>query len=55
MSGVVLVLTTALTILVAVNLTLILTLSRAFDGAATINDSPLREGVPSALLRSDAP
>lgn len=45
-----LVLTSALTILVALNLTLILTLSRPFDGAATISDSPLREGVPSALL-----
>ena len=45
-----LVLTTALTILVALNLTLILTLSRPFDGAATVSDSPLREGVPSALL-----
>ncbi len=48
-----LVLTTALTILVALNLTLILTLSRPFDGAATISDSPLREGVPSALLRCE--
>lgn len=49
-----LVLTTALTILVALNLTLILTLSRPFDGAASISDAPLREGVPSALLRCDA-
>jgi hypothetical protein len=49
------VLSTALTILVALNLTLILTLSRPFDDAATISDSPLREGVPSALLRCDAP
>lgn len=46
-----LVLTTALTILVALNLTLILTLSRPFDGAASISDAPLREGVPIALLR----
>jgi len=49
-----LVLTTALVILVALNLTLILTLSRPFDGAATVSDSPLREGVPTALLRCDA-
>jgi uncharacterized protein (DUF983 family) len=49
-----LVLTTALTILVALNLTLILTLSRPFDGAATVSDAPLREGAPSALLRCDA-
>jgi len=50
-----LVLTTALTILVALNLTLILTLSRPFDGAAAIDDAPLREGVPSAVLRCPTP
>jgi Protein of unknown function (DUF4239) len=50
-----LVLTTALTILVALNLALIVTLNRPFDGAATISDAPLREGIPSALLRCDGP
>jgi hypothetical protein len=50
-----LILTTALTILVALNLALIVTLDRPFDGAATISDAPLREGVPSALLRCHGP
>jgi cytochrome bd-type quinol oxidase subunit 2 len=49
-----LVLTTALTTLVALNLALVITLNRPFDGAATISDAPLREGVPAALLRCDA-
>ena len=50
-----LILTTALTILVALNLALVITLNRPFDGAATISDAPLREGVPAALLRCDSP
>ncbi len=50
-----LVLTTALTILVALNLALIVTLDRPFDGAATVSDAPLREGIPSALLRCGHP
>jgi hypothetical protein len=50
-----LILTTALTILVSLNLPLPITPNRPFDGAATISDAPLREGVPSALLRCDAP
>jgi hypothetical protein len=48
-----LILTTSLTILVSLNLALIITLNRPFDGAATISDAPLREGVPAALLRCD--
>ena len=48
-----LILTTALTILVALNLALVVSLNRPFDGAATISDAPLREGVPPALLRCD--
>ncbi len=48
-----LVLTTALTILVSLNLALIVTLNRPFDGAATISDAPLREGVPSGFLRCE--
>ena len=50
-----LVLTTALTILVALNLALIVTLDRPFDGAATVSDSALREGVPGKYLRCDRP
>jgi hypothetical protein len=50
-----LVLTTALTILVALNLALVLSLNRPFDGAASISDAPLREGIPSAVLRCDGP
>ena len=45
-----LVLTTALTILVGLNLALVISLSRPFDGAAAIDDAPFREGVPAALL-----
>jgi cytochrome bd-type quinol oxidase subunit 2 len=50
-----LILTTALTILVALNLALVITLNRPFDGAAKISDTPLREGVPAAVLRCDTP
>ena len=40
----------AVTLLVALNLALILTLARPFDGAASVNDAPLRAGIPSAQL-----
>jgi len=50
-----LILTTALTILVALNLALVISLDRPFAGAATVSDAPLREGVPTALLRCDRP
>lgn len=50
-----LILTTALTILVALNLALVVSLDRPFDGAAKVSDAPLREGVPSALLRCTSP
>jgi len=43
----------AVTLLVALNLALILTLARPFDGAASVNDAPLREGIPTALLACD--
>jgi Protein of unknown function (DUF4239) len=43
--------TAALTVIVALNLALVLTLDRPFDGAAKVSDSPLREGIPAALLR----
>jgi len=43
----------AVTLLVALNLALILTLARPFDGAATVNASPLRDGIPPALLACD--
>ncbi len=41
----------ALTVIVALNFTLVLALYRPFDGAAKVSDSPLREGVPAAQLR----
>jgi Protein of unknown function (DUF4239) len=50
-----LILTTVLTILVSLNFALIITLSRPFDGAAAVDDAPLREGIPAALLRCDVP
>jgi len=46
-----LVLLTVITILVSVNLALVITLDRPFGGAATVSDAPLREGIPSSLLR----
>jgi hypothetical protein len=45
--------TTALSVIVALNFLLIVTLDRPFDGAATVDDAPLREGIPSALFRCD--
>jgi len=45
------VLITAVTLLVALNLALVFALDRPYDGAAKVSDTPLREGIPSALLR----
>ena len=45
--------TTALCVIVALNFLLIVTLDRPFDGAATVDDAPLREGIPAALLHCD--
>jgi hypothetical protein len=47
--------TTALCVIVALNFLLIVTLDRPFDGAATVKDAPLREGIPTALMRCDPP
>ena len=41
----------ALTFIVALNLVLIISLDRPFDGAAKVSDAPMREGVPAALLK----
>lgn len=49
-----LILTTALTVLVALNIALVITLDRPYAGAASVSDAPLREGIPSALLRCRA-
>ncbi len=43
--------TVALTFMVALNLVVILSLNRPFEGAAKVSDAPLREGIPAALLR----
>ena len=48
-----LLITVALTFMVALNLVLIISLNRPFEGAAKISDAPMREGVPAALLRCD--
>lgn len=45
--------TTALALIVAINLWLVVTLDRPFDGAATVSDAPLREGIPTAQLDCD--
>jgi len=50
-----LVLTTALTLLVSLNLALILSIDRPFDGSAKISDAALREGIPAAALRCGRP
>jgi hypothetical protein len=42
--------TAVLTVIVALNLTLILSLDRPFAGAAKVSDDPFREGVPAAAL-----
>lgn len=41
----------AVTLLVALNLALILTLARPYDGAAEVSTAPLTDGVPVAALR----
>ena len=43
----------AVTLLVALNLALILTLARPYDGAAEISTAPLTDGVPAAVLRCE--
>jgi Protein of unknown function (DUF4239) len=45
------VITLALTLIVSLNLALILTLDRPFDGSAQVSDAPLREGLPAKGLR----
>ena len=42
--------TASLAVIVALNLTLILSLDRPFAGAAKIGDAPFRDGVPAAAL-----
>jgi NAD(P)-dependent dehydrogenase (short-subunit alcohol dehydrogenase family) len=41
----------AVTLLVALNLALVLTLARPYDGAAEVSTAPLTDGVPAAALR----
>jgi uncharacterized membrane protein len=43
--------TVGLTFIVALNLALVVSLDRPFDGAAKVSDAPLREGVPARDLR----
>jgi hypothetical protein len=38
-------------LLVALNLALVLTLARPYDGAAEVSTAPLTDGVPAAALR----
>jgi hypothetical protein len=45
------VITVALTFIVALNLALVISLDRPFNGAAKVSDAPLREGVPAPALR----
>jgi hypothetical protein len=42
-----------LSVIVALNFLLVITLDRPFDGAATVDDAPLRERIPSASFRCD--
>jgi Protein of unknown function (DUF4239) len=42
--------TGALAVIIALNLTLIISLDRPFAGAARVSDSPYREGVPASVL-----
>jgi len=46
-------LTAAVTAVVVLNLGLVVSLARPFDGAASVSDAPLREGVDPALLACD--
>jgi hypothetical protein len=41
----------ALTLLVAMNLALVVSLSRPYDGAAQVSTAPFTDGVPAAALR----
>ena len=50
-----LVLITGLTVLIAINFALIVTLNWPFDGAASISAAPLREGIPSSELHCNGP
>jgi hypothetical protein len=45
------VITMALTLIVSLNLALILTLDRPFDGSAQVSDAPLRQGLAAKGLR----
>jgi hypothetical protein len=49
------VLTGAVTLVVALNLTLILALDQPYRGAAQVSDAPLRDGIPAAVLRCTGP
>jgi hypothetical protein len=45
------VITVALTFIVSLNLALVISLNRPFDGAAKVSDEPLREGLSARQLR----
>ena len=45
------VITVALTLIVSLNLALVISLNRPFDGAAKVSDEPLREGLAASQLR----
>jgi hypothetical protein len=45
-----LVLTGAVTVVVALNLTVIFALNQPYRGAATVSDAPLRDGIPAKVL-----
>lgn len=51
------VLTASVTLVVALNLTLIFALDQPYRGAARVSDAPLRDGIPAAALacRTAAP
>jgi len=43
-------LTGAVTVVVALNLTVIFALDQPYRGAATVSDAPLRDGIPAKLI-----
>jgi len=43
--------TGAMAVIIALNLTLVISLDRPFAGAAKVSDSPYREGIPAAVLK----
>jgi len=45
----------AVTLLVALNLAMVLSLARPYDGAATVSTAPLTDGVSAAALRCERP